>query len=74
MAVDGWRVDRYRDTACTPAHLRSLIAWRTFALDSSGAEQKSTGREVFDLKACVSLMHYVETHQQIWEQGDHVGC
>lgn len=75
--MDGWRVDRYPDTACLPACLhclRCLIAWHTFALELRGAEQKSTAGEVFDLSASVSLMHHVETHPQIWERGDDVGC
>lgn len=75
--MDAWRVDRYPDTACMPACLRCLrclIAWHTFALELRGAEQKSTAGEVFDLSASVSLMHHVETHQQIWELGDDVGC
>lgn len=71
--MDGWRVDRYPDTACLPA-FACLIAWHTFALELRGAEQKSTAGEVFDLSASVSLMHHVETHQQIRELGDDVGC
>lgn len=53
--------------ACLPACLPCLIAWHTFALELRGAEQKRTAREVFDVSASVSLMHRVETHQQIWE-------
>lgn len=40
------------------------VAWHTFALELRGAEQKSTAGELFDLSACVSLMHHVETNQQ----------
>lgn len=60
--------------ACLPACLRCLIAWHTFALELRGAEQKSTAGELFDLSASVSLMHHVETNQQIWELGEDVGC
>lgn len=60
--------------ACLPACLRCLIAWHTFALELRGAEQKSTAGESFDLSASVSLMHHVETHQQIWKRRDDVGC
>ena len=60
--------------ACLPARLCCLIAWHTFALEFGRAKQKSTAGEVFDLSASVSLMHHVETHQQIWERGHDVGC
>lgn len=39
-------------------------AWHTLALELRGAEQKSTAGELFDVSACVSLMHHVETNQQ----------
>ena len=54
------------DTVSLPACLCCLIARDTFALELRGAEQKSTAGEVFDLSASVSLMHHVETQQQIW--------
>lgn len=76
--MSGWRVDCYPDATCMPARLpvclRCLIAWHTFALELRGAEQKSTAGELFDLSASVSLMHHVETNQQIWELGEDVGC
>lgn len=67
-----WMVGGSIGTETPPACLRGLIACLAFAFELRGAE-RSTGGEVFDLPASVSLMQTVETHQQIWEQEDDFG-